>query len=178
MKRKRVKKRFRDQEKSYIEEKTYKTNRKWEKRHLFQRVVWTQPPPSYILSSSWSLWSLLSSSHYALRLGIQLLKTSHFSAIIDLIETYNTYMGGIHTPFGCEYWCLLNCGPRKKCLSCMCAMPILFWLVDIVVNNAILLAKSYGAFVDTLEFRRSVNETLLMVYGMPRVKPGPKNLQQ
>ena len=40
-------------------------------------------------------------------------------------------------------------------------MPILMWLIDAVVNNATLLARSHGANVDTLGFRRSIARTLL-----------------
>ncbi|CAB3258788.1 unnamed protein product [Arctia plantaginis] len=50
--------------------------------------------------------------------------------------------------------------------------PILFWLIDVAVNNATLLARQYRGDIDTLEFRRSIARTLLQNHGTEKVHPG------
>lgn len=87
----------------------------------------------------------------------------------DLIDKYNRYMGGVDRLDA-------NVGTYRIAIrGKKWYMPILLWLVDVAVNNAILLAKSLGSSVDTLDFRRSISRTLLLRYGMPRNKPGPSN---
>lgn len=53
-------------------------------------------------------------------------------------------------------------------------MPILLWLLDVALNNAYQLARSYkykGG--DLLHFRRAVVNSLLRKFGEPKTSPGP-----
>lgn len=52
-------------------------------------------------------------------------------------------------------------------------IPIVFWLIDVAVNNATLLARHVRNDIDTLEFRRSIARSLLQKYGIDKRRTGP-----
>lgn len=55
-------------------------------------------------------------------------------------------------------------------------IPIMFWLFDVVMNNAWFLARSHELTIDSLGFRRAVVNALLQIYGQPAQSPGPSRL--
>ncbi|XP_035455963.2 piggyBac transposable element-derived protein 3-like [Spodoptera frugiperda] len=86
----------------------------------------------------------------------------------NVVQQYNRFMGGVDRLDA-------NVGVYRIAIrGKKWYMPILMWLIDVAVNNAALLARSYGANVDTLEFRRSIARTLLLKYGNIRSQPGPR----
>lgn len=86
----------------------------------------------------------------------------------NVVHQYNRFMGGVDRLDA-------NVGVYRIAIrGKKWYMPILMWLIDVVVNNATLLARSHGANVDTLEFRRSIARTLLLKYGNMRSQPGPR----
>lgn len=52
-------------------------------------------------------------------------------------------------------------------------VPIVFWLLDVCMNNAWLLGRAHGVSVDNLAFRRACAQALLQKYGTPPKLPGP-----
>lgn len=85
----------------------------------------------------------------------------------NVIHKYNTFMGGVDRLDA-------NIGVYRIAIrGKKWYIPILFWLIDVVINNATLLARSFGNNVDTLEFRRSIARSLLQKYGISRLHTGP-----
>lgn len=50
--------------------------------------------------------------------------------------------------------------------------PVFLWLLDVAMNNAWILSRSYGCTLDNLEFRRQIVVALLSKYGESRSHPG------
>lgn len=86
----------------------------------------------------------------------------------NVVHQYNRYMGGVDRLDA-------NIGVYRIAIrGKKWYIPILMWLVDVTVNNSSLLARSLGANVDTLEFRRSIARNLLQKYGSGKTQPGPQ----
>ncbi|KAL0830047.1 hypothetical protein ABMA28_003505 [Loxostege sticticalis] len=84
----------------------------------------------------------------------------------NVVYQYNKYMGGVDR-LDANVGVYRIAIRGKKWYSC-----ILTWLIDVTINNSALLARSLGASVDTLEFRRLIASNLLLKYGSPRTQPG------
>ncbi|XP_008481385.1 piggyBac transposable element-derived protein 3-like [Diaphorina citri] len=54
--------------------------------------------------------------------------------------------------------------------------PILFWLLDVAMNNAWILSRQAGMTMDNLSFRREVVRALLMKYGSAPLAPGRRSI--
>lgn len=119
-----------------------------------------------------SVVTLLSSEH-----GVQpMQKAKRYSAALKsridipqpyLISQYNQYMGGVDR-LDANVGVYRIAMRGKKWYT-----PILFWLIDVAVNNATLLARQYRSDIDTLEFRRSITRVWLQNYGNEKLQPGP-----
>lgn len=85
-----------------------------------------------------------------------------------VIHQYNRFMGGVDRLDA-------NIGTYRIAIrGKKWYMGIIMWLIDVTVNNSALLARSMGAAVDTLEFRRSIARSLLQKYGLVKRHPGPQ----
>lgn len=83
----------------------------------------------------------------------------------NVVAQYNRFMGGVDRLDA-------NIGTYRIAIrGKKWYTSILTWLVDVTVNNSALLARSMGANVDTLEFRRSIARTLLLKYGTDKTRP-------
>jgi hypothetical protein len=84
-----------------------------------------------------------------------------------VIHQYNQFMGGVDRLDA-------NIGVHRIAIrGKKWYIPIVFWLFDVAMNNATMLARSYGSIVDTLEFRRSFARALLLKYGTAKTQTGP-----
>ena len=84
----------------------------------------------------------------------------------NVVAQYNKFMGGVDRLDSNVGVYRIAVRGKKWYTS------LLTWLIDVAVNNSALLARSLGANVNTLEFRRSIARTLLLKYGKARVHPG------
>lgn len=86
----------------------------------------------------------------------------------NMIHCYNKFMGGVDQMDNniANY----RIGFRGK----KWYIPILFWMFDVSMNNAWILARKFGKKIDNLEFRRSVVVSILRKYGKPPLATGPK----
>lgn len=84
----------------------------------------------------------------------------------NIVYQYNRFMGGVDQLDA-------NIGTYRIAMrGKKWYIPLLFWLVDVAVNNATLLARNFSNDIDTLEFRRSIARTLLQKYGNDKQRPG------
>ncbi|CAK1585629.1 unnamed protein product [Parnassius mnemosyne] len=85
----------------------------------------------------------------------------------NVVHQYNRFMGGVDRLDA-------NIGTYRIAIrGKKWYIPLLFWLIDVAVNNATLLARNFSKDIDTLEFRRSIARTLLQKYGNDKQHPGP-----
>lgn len=115
-----------------------------------------------LLSSEYGVHPIQTANRYSVtqkqRVGIQQ---------PNVVSQYNRFMGGVdRLDANISTYRIAIRGKKWY-------IPIIFYLIDVAVNNATLLARFYSKDTDTLEFRRSIARSLMLKYADKKKRPGP-----